>query len=154
MSKNIKTVPSFFVDVSLERNKNTISVFNLTLGQTKGFVTFVWGDRSSCYPHPGSCKSRRNISTFTVLEFTIWVWSESLPSKKEVLAHCSGYSRHRCWHNNWNLFLCSFDPATDDKFSNSNYYSKIFIAALESVHSCLGSKLLFHLHIGLKQQFL
>lgn len=50
MSKNIKTVPSFFVDVSLERNKNTISVFHLTLGQIEGFVTFVWGDRSSCYP--------------------------------------------------------------------------------------------------------
>lgn len=104
--EKIKTVPSFFVDVSLERrNKNTISVFHLTLGQIEGFVTFVWGDRSSCYPPtPTHAKVGGIFPLFyfcfpPVLEFKIWVWSESLPSKR-ILAHGSGYSRHRCWHNN------------------------------------------------------
>lgn len=74
MSKN-KTVPSFFVDVSLERrNKNTISVFNLTLGQIEGFVTFVW-----VYPPTLTHAKVRGIFPLfnyyfpPVLEFTIRV---------------------------------------------------------------------------------
>lgn len=99
MSTNLKTVSSFFVDVSLERrNKNTISVFNLTLGQIEGFVTFVL--LLSCCPNPHSCKGRRDISTLFLISPQFWnsPYESGLIHcrQKVVLAHCSGYFRHRC----------------------------------------------------------
>lgn len=102
MSKNLKTVPSFFVDVSLERrNKNTISVFNLTLCQIEGFVTFVWGDRLSCYLLTPTHAKVGGIFPLLYFYFPQF-WNSPYESglihcrQKVVLAHCTGYFRHRC----------------------------------------------------------